>query len=62
MKGLGVRWLCPDCGRVIDRPPYMENGDRYHAYRWERILHEVLALMPTVDNAVDRDSVVRVIG
>lgn len=19
IKGLGLRWLCPDCGRVIDR-------------------------------------------
>jgi hypothetical protein len=28
----------------------------------QRILDGVLALMPTVDNAVDRDAVLRVIG
>ncbi len=45
-KGTGARWLCPDCGRVIDRPPYRVrqgepprwHGDRaqpgyYHAFR-----------------------------
>ena len=51
------------------KQPEAEDLRRYAAaLEWavhqerERILHEVLALMPTVDNAVDRDAVVRVIG
>ena len=44
IKGLGERWLCPDCGRVIDKPPHRVREDdplvtlhgfdagRYHAY------------------------------
>jgi hypothetical protein len=32
INGLGDRWLCPDCGRVLDRPPYRygENERRWH--------------------------------
>ena len=50
MKGLGIRWLCPDCGRVLDRPPYRVREDspevthhgfeagRYHAFDCRRPL------------------------
>jgi hypothetical protein len=49
ITGLGDRWLCPDCGRVIDRPPYRVrvgekprwNGEPptpgyYHAFKCDR--------------------------
>ena len=37
VKGLGLRWLCPDCGRVVDRAstvvkdPTTKQVRRYHS-------------------------------
>lgn len=37
IKGLGLRWLCPDCGRVVDRAstkvkdPGAKEYRRYHS-------------------------------
>lgn len=45
VKGTGVRWLCPSCGKVIDRPPNMVAGERYHAYRCDEPLVRCTVLL-----------------
>jgi len=46
INGLGERWLCPDCGRIIDKPPFRVRGTEpdyrgmavgyYHAWACDR--------------------------
>jgi hypothetical protein len=33
IKGVGPQWLCPDCGKVLQRPPYLnhQTGFRFHS-------------------------------
>lgn len=30
---LAPRWYCPDCERILRKPPYKDGAYRYHSWR-----------------------------